>query len=74
MRFGVKSTLGQRPAVVSVISERRMKGTARNYCNDCMLMVTHWGCDCKDYRTCESRFTLMMQLDYGRETQGELDV
>ena len=72
-RFGVKSMRGQTPAVVSVISERRSAGQVRNYCNDCMLLVTHWACDCPDYRTCESRFTLLMQMHYGQEVQGEID-
>ena len=73
-RFGTKISLGQQPAVVSIISEVRKKGTVRSYCNDCMLQITHWDCMCKDYRNCPNRFTLMMQFTYGKETQGELDV
>lgn len=72
VRFGVKHPRGQNPAVVSVISEKRNKGEMRSYCNDCMLMVTHWDCECTEYRTCENRFTLLMQMHYGQEIQGEI--
>ena len=71
-RFGTKSQFGQKAASVTVISERRARGQYRSYCNDCLLQVTHWGCDCKDYRECKSRFTLQEQMKFGQEQQGEL--
>lgn len=71
-RFGNKSHLAQKGAVVTVISERRSRGHYRSYCNDCLLLVTHWNCDCKDYRNCKSRFDLQEQINYGKEVQGEL--
>jgi hypothetical protein len=72
-RFGHKSQFGQKSATVTVISEKRRRGQYRSYCNDCLLLVTHWGCDCQNYRECKNRFTLQDQIDYGKEVQGELD-
>jgi hypothetical protein len=63
MQFKKEQLRSQTPAVWTVISSHS-KVRYSHYCQDHALQVTHWACQCSDYRNCKNRWPLEEQVKY----------